>query len=41
MLPKDEPAGKKSGLSEQRALAGIQEKKGKFITFGVKGGPLV
>lgn len=27
MLPKDEPAGKKSDLAEQRALAGIQEKK--------------
>ncbi|KAK4805322.1 hypothetical protein QYF61_018185 [Mycteria americana] len=26
-MPKDEPAGKKSGLAEQRALAGTQEKK--------------
>lgn len=41
-VPKDEPTGKKTGLAEQRALAGIQGgKKGKFITFGRKGEPLV
>jgi len=26
-VPKDEPVGKKTGLAEQRALAGTQEKK--------------
>jgi len=33
-VPKDEPAGKKTSLAEQRALAGTQEKKGEFMTFG-------
>ena len=31
---KDEPAGKKTSLAEQRALAGTQGKKKEFMTFG-------
>ena len=30
----DELMGKKTGLAEQRALAGTQEKKREFMTFG-------
>jgi len=29
-----------SGLAEQRALSGTQEKKGEFMTFGRRGRPL-
>jgi len=36
-VPKDEPAGKKTGLAEQRALAGTQGKIGEFMSFGRKG----
>lgn len=37
-IPKDELAGK--SLAEQGFLAGTQEKKGEFMTFGRRGGPL-
>jgi len=37
---KDELAGKKTSLAEQRVLAGTQEKKGEFIIFGRMGRPL-
>jgi len=37
---KDELAGEKTGLAEQRALAGTQEKKGEFMSFGRRGRPL-
>ena len=39
-VPKDELAGKKAGLAEQRTLAGTQEKKREFMTFGRRGRPL-
>jgi len=31
---KDKPAGKKTGLAEQRALAGTPLKKGEFVSCG-------
>lgn len=31
---KDKPAGKKTRPTEQKALTGIQWKKGEFMTFG-------
>jgi len=33
-VPKDKMVGKTTGLAEQGALAGTQEEKGEFITFG-------
>lgn len=38
-VPKDELVGKKTSLAEERALAGIQEKKESW-TFGRRGGQL-
>ena len=35
---KDKPAGKKTGLAEQRALAGSQEKKESLRTLEAGGG---
>ena len=37
---KDEQAGSKTSLAEQRALAGTWAKKGEFMTFGRRGRPL-
>ena len=36
-MTKDKLAGKKTGLPEQGALAGIQEKKGEFVMSGRRG----
>lgn len=36
-VPKDEPAGNKTGLAEQTFLAGTQGEKGEFMIFGRRG----
>jgi len=36
-VPQDEPVGKTTGLDEQGALAGTQEKNGESATYGRKG----
>lgn len=38
--PKVDPEGKKTSLTEQRALSGTQEKKEKIMTSGRRGRPL-
>jgi len=38
--PKDQTAGNKTGLAEQRALTGTQGKKGEFMSFERRGRPL-
>lgn len=39
-VPKGKPSRKKTDLAEQRLLAGTQEEKGEFSTFGKKGSNL-
>jgi len=33
-VPEDKLAGKKTGLAEQQASLGTQDKKGEFMSFG-------